>query len=205
MAKKKTTKKAKDPAWLPSTRYPLRRLLAKIAKVREEIPDIQPSGEEKDDKGKVVFYYTEAQDVFSRYIEALKRHNLLVRPYAAPGMMPQIVTQGRLVIASIAFEVVDLDTGESIVGAGIGGGINYDWAPNTCQTRALKQFFLTTFGATWKDPEVVAHQEANRMLAEARVTMLPDEALARLKEFGWGMEPQQKPVKEAKNGGSTKS
>ena len=200
MAKKKKTKQKPPPKkksdGLPALRQPRRRLLAKIARIRDEIPDIEPSGEEKDEQGKHLFFYTEAQDVFKRYIEALKRHNLLVRPYAEPGMMPQIVTQGRLVIASIAFEVVDLDTGESIVGAGIGGGINYDWAPNTCQTRALKQFFLTTFGACWRDPEVIAKQEADRMLSEARNPLLSADAVKELKEFDWGTPPTKPKKKE---------
>ena len=76
MATKKTGKKPppkKKNDGLPSTRYPRRRLLAKIARIRAEIPNIEPSGEEKDDQGKHLFYYTEAQKVFKIYIEAMSR------------------------------------------------------------------------------------------------------------------------------------
>lgn len=204
---KSALKKAKRPAArtgydpLPSRRRPRHRLLAKIALIRDEIPDIEPTGHEVDeDTQEIIFYYTEAQQVFTRYVEVLKRHNMLVRPYAEPGMMPQVSIEGRLVVVAMCFEITDLDTGESVIGPGVGAGINWDWAANTAQTRALKQFFLTSFGATWKDPEVIRHEYAEKMLRQARnasgSAMTPSETAEAMKAYFGGEQVDKEPAKK---------
>ena len=180
---KKTKKKSKKKIVkkkTPKQRRAARRrkpysLWEKIARIRNRILRIEPTGKCQDPETKeVLFRFTEAQHVFETYREECKAEGLIFRPYFAVGIQPTIIPVLRGVALVAPFCLEDIKTGEILVGWGTGMGNNGDWSGNTAGTRALKQFLLTTFQATWRDPEQtereIARAEANQIMSVAHTT-----------------------------------
>ncbi len=134
------------------------RLEKKRMQVLAMIPEVVPLGVEKDESGEVI-PYTVAEDVREVYYAAFRQVGLSVQPVAGPGMMPQIILGGRLFAVAGCYEITDIDTGYSVICWGAGLGANGDWAGNTAQTRAMKQFMLASFMANWKDPTRPSFEE----------------------------------------------
>lgn len=188
---------------------PYKKLLAKINRIKERVPYIEPTGECTDENtGEVLFRYTEAQHVFEVYRAECAAEGLIYRPYFDVGIMPIIVPIGRGVALVAPFCIEDLETGARLIGFGTGMGANWDWAANTAGTRALKQFLLTTFQCTWKDPEQLNQAEQKESLkAEVMRELEADGTLANIEQvrfwaqqFGKPKETDKKPKKkETKN------
>lgn len=139
----------------------------KIARIRDRVPYIEPTGECKDETTKeILFRFTEAQEVFRIYRQECETEGLIWRPYCAVGIQPVVVAFQRGIYTLIPFCIEDIKTGEIIVGWGSGGGNNADWSGNTAHTRALKQFLLTTFGATWQDPEHITDAAQKELIKQ---------------------------------------
>lgn len=164
MKKKKTIKKkpkrgrakagAKKVRITELTDFEKRALLyQKIAQVRKALPQIEATGKDVDSETGEEINYTEAHVVFEKYQKVFDKVGLVVRPTMGFEMRPDVQVKGAVVIVTMFFEIADPDTGYALVGPGIGMGANRDWSGNTAQTRALKQFLLTSFGAYWRDPE----------------------------------------------------
>ncbi len=156
---KKKTKKLDPLGQLRSNRelstLDMRVILeAKRLKVKELLPEIPCTGREELGEGddKETIPYTEAEVVREMYFAAFAEVGLSVSSHAEPGMMPAIAQSGKLLSVAGAFQITDTQTGYSVIGWGVGQGINYDWAANTAVTRAMKQFLLHSFMANWKDP-----------------------------------------------------
>lgn len=149
---KKVTKKRKSRR--KARVDPQKLLLAKIDRIKDRVPRIEPTGECIDKiTGEVLFRFTEAQHVFKVYREQCEMENLAWRPYADSAIQPKAIAVGNMPMLIGFFCIEDLETGARLVGWGSGMGANRDWSANTAGTRALKQFLLTTFEATWEDPE----------------------------------------------------
>lgn len=156
MAKKKKVnkKKAKSKPRPKPKIDPQKLLLQKIHRIRKRVPEIVPTGECVDpDTKETLFRYTEAQHVFEVYRAECDRERLHYRPYADASIQPKVIAVGNMPMLIATFCIEDLDTGARLIGWGSGMGANRDWSGNTAGTRALKQFLLTTFEATWRDPE----------------------------------------------------
>ncbi|GAF81850.1 unnamed protein product, partial [marine sediment metagenome] len=155
MAKKKIERKkvVKRKVAKPKLN-PYKRLLAKINRIRKRVPHIEPTGECIDEQtGDVLFRFTEAQQVFEIYLAECAQEKLIFRPYVDEHIQPKAIAVGNMPLLLGTFCIEDTETGARLIGFGSGMGRNLDWSGNTANTRALKQFLLTTFGATWKDPE----------------------------------------------------
>lgn len=182
--KKKSGKKSKNAARKKTVKKKTARkscarksltLQQKIARIRNRLPHIEPTGECKDkETGEVFFRFTEAQKVFEIYRGECEAEGLIFRPYFAVGIQPAIIPVLRGVALVAPFCIEDIKTGEILVGWGTGMGNNGDWSGNTAGTRALKQFLLTTFQATWRDPEQTEREiiraEANQIMSVAKTT-----------------------------------
>ena len=147
--RKKTTKK-KPPQSIQSANYYRMLLDHKRMMVKELVPDVPVSG--TDEIGGESIPYTNAEEVRQLYFDAFEKVGLTVSPIAQPGMMPIVSIEGRFFACAGAFRITDLDTGYSEVSWGAGLGSNDDWAGNTAQTRAMKQFLLMSFHGQWRDP-----------------------------------------------------
>ncbi len=154
MAKKKAKKKAKLQ-YDPLSQLAGRSLKQKIDAIAERVPHIKPTGEVKDpDTGEVLFRYTEAQKVFKIYRKECEAEGIRWRTYVDHFIQPKVIAVGSMPMLIGYFCIEDIETGEVIViGWGSGMGRNRDWSGNTAGTRALKQFLLVTFRATWEDPD----------------------------------------------------
>lgn len=193
MAKKKETKKkAKKRAKPKQPRKrakpdPYKKLLAKIDRIKERVPYIEPTGECKDEEtGEVLFRYTEAQHVFETYRAECDLERLHYRPYADANIQPKVVAIGNMPMLIGFFCIEDLDTGARIIGWGSGMGRNRDWSGNTAGTRALKQFLLMIFKATWQDPEnpiITREQEKEQLRAEVTRELEADGTLANIEQI----------------------
>lgn len=193
-AKKKVTKKAKKKAKKsskPTTRKrakpdPYKKLLAKIDRIKERVPYIEPTGECKDENtGEVLFRYTEAQHVFETYRAECDLERIHYRPYADANIHPIVVAVGNMPCLIGFFCIEDRETGARLVGWGSGMGRNLDWSGNTAGTRALKQFLLMTFEATWQDPEnptITRQQEKDLLRAEVIKELDADGTLANIEQ-----------------------
>lgn len=190
-AKKKVKKKAKRKVTSkprkPTTKRTIPKqskitLREKIARIRDRVPHIEPGGECIDPETKeVLFRYTEAQNVFEIYRAECQAEGLIYRPYFAVGIQPVIAVIGRGLFLAAPFCIEDIKTGEILVGWGSGMGSNGDWSGNTAATRALKQFLLTTFQATWKDPE---HETKSQLRAEVRQELEDSGVMTKITELG---------------------
>jgi len=190
---KKTKKKAKKktPKKLPLRKRakpnPHKILRAKIKRIKERIPYIEPTGECKDENtGEVLFRYTEAQHVFETYREQCDLEGLSYSPYADANIQPKVVAVGNMPCLIGFFCIEDVKTGAIKVGWGSGMGRNLDWSGNTAGTRALKQFLLTTFEATWQDPEnptITRQQEKDLLRAEVIKELDADGTLAKIEQL----------------------
>lgn len=169
MAKKKAKKK-KVKRKSPKKKCTIHKrfsLLEKIQRITERVPQIEPTGEVIDEQtSEVLFRFTEAQNVFRTYRDECAAEGIRWRPYCAVGIQPVVTPFARGIAALIPFCIEDIETKEIIIGWGFGVGANADWSGNTAHTRALKQFLLTTFQATWEDPEQLSHREQRKLLKE---------------------------------------
>lgn len=218
MAKKKKAKKAKKKKVKARTAKPKKvreTILDKIARIRDRVPHIEPTGEILDETtGEVLFRFTEAQHVFKIYRFECQLESLIWRPYCAVGIQPVVVPFARGVDKTLPFCIEDIKTHERIVGWGSGGGSNADWSGNTAHTRALKQFLLTTFQTTWDDPEHLTYAEQKKLMKQELLKeMEADGTLANIEQMRfWTQEfPDSKKQKGAsdastgrKNTGSRK-
>lgn len=155
--KKSTAKKAKRkqstlPANISLTQEELRLIALdrKRLQVKALLPEIECTGREK--CGDEIIPFTEAEIVREKFFAVFESIGLTICPIAGPGMMPQIAFQGRMFAVVGCYRITDIDTGYSVISWGVGIGINGDWAANTAQTRAMKQFLLGSFETNWKDP-----------------------------------------------------
>jgi|TARA_R100000501_G_C2620416_1_gene113673 hypothetical protein len=148
--KRMTMKRKPDP--LSSVRQlPDRELKARFARkcfhVMHLVPEIDCTG--IDDERE--YAYTEAHHVYRRYREAFAEVGLTIMPVLDD--KTQLLHLGRgMFQATVVYEVTDIDTGYSERGIGVGLGINGVWAANSAQTRAMKQFLIQTFLASWQPP-----------------------------------------------------
>jgi len=189
MAKKRKKAKRK-PAKSTKLRVPRISLLKKIQRIAERVPYIEPTGGVIDEQtGEVLFRYTEAQKVFQIYRDECAVEGIRWRPYCVVGIQPVVTPFARGIAALIPFCIEDIETKEIIIGWGFGVGANADWSGNTAHTRALKQFLLTTFNSTWKDPEQLTHQEQKELLKQ-QVTkeLLEDGTLATIGQIKFWAE-----------------
>lgn len=187
---KKKTKKAKPKPYKPRKRAkpdPYKKLLAKIDRIKVRVPYIEPTGECKDENtGEVLFRYTEAQHVFNIYRAECELERLHFRPYADANIQPKVIAVGNMPMLIATFCIEDLETGARIIGWGSGMGRNRDWSGNTAGTRALKQFLLTTFEATWEDPEnptITREQEKEQLKTEVMRELEADGTLANIEQI----------------------
>lgn len=172
--KKKTIKKKKKIIVVQTDERELRKALeTKRLQVLQMLPEIPCTGEQTLE-GETI-HFTEAEKVRELYYEAFQTVRLSVSPVAAPHMMPQISFQGRLVAIVGCYEITDIDTGYSVIGWGAGLGINADWAGNTAQTRAMKQFLLGSFMTNWKDPATATGEAIHNFLNVGDYMMLNKE------------------------------
>lgn len=123
------------------------RLDRKRFKVMHLVPEIDCTG--VDDERE--YAYTEAHHVYRRYREAFAEVGLMVMPVLDDRTQCLHLGRGMFQV-TVVYEVTDIDTGYSIRGIGIGLGFNGVWAANSAQTRALKQFLIQTFLASWQPP-----------------------------------------------------
>jgi len=182
-SKRKSPKTTRKPPKIKLT--PQQILLAKIHRIKERVPYIEPTGECKDpETDEVLFRFTEAQHVFDVYREQCNMERLHWRPYADASIQPKAIAVGILPMLIATFCIEDLDTGARLVGWGSGMGANRDWSGNTAGTRALKQFLLTTFEATWQDPEQLNRNEQKEALREEVIRELEvDGTLSRIEQI----------------------
>lgn len=154
-AKRKSGKKSTSKARSRTPKVDPQQLLRdKINRIKDRVPYIEPTGEELDpETGELLFRYTEAQHVFEVYREQCDIERLTWRPYADEHIQPKIVAVGNMPALIGFYCIEDRDTGAKVIGWGSGMGRNRDWSANTAGTRTLKQFLLTTFEATWDDPD----------------------------------------------------
>lgn len=190
MPKKNQTKKKSKPK-PPKTRKrakpdPYKKLLAKIDRIKNRVPYVEPTGECRDENtNEILFRYTEAQHVFDVYRAECDQEKLHYRPYADANIQPKVVAIGNMPMLIATFCIEDLETGARIIGWGSGMGRNADWSGNTAGTRALKQFLLTTFEATWQDPEnpvITRQQEKEQLRAEVMRELEADGTLANIEQ-----------------------
>lgn len=187
--KKKTVAKRK-PKTKPPKKPPRKRkltpqllLLEKIKRIRVRVPQIEPTGECIDpDTKEVLFRFTEAQEVFRIYLDECAREKLIFRPYVDEHIQPKAIAIGNMPLLLGTFCIEDLETGARLVGFGSGMGRNLDWSANTAGTRALKQFLLTTFGATWKDPEDTRNAR-EQLRDEVRQELVSDGTISAIDEI----------------------
>jgi len=205
MAKKKAKKTAKSK---PKSKPPKRKinpkllLLKKISRIRARVPQIEPTGECIDpDTKEVMFRFTEAQYVFEIYLDQCAREKLIFRPYVDEHIQPKAIAVGNMPLLLGTFCIEDLETGARLVGFGSGMGRNLDWSANTAGTRALKQFLLTTFGATWKDPEDTKNAR-EQLKEEVKNELIADgtmSAIDELKNFYGQQFERKKDDSQGKN------
>jgi hypothetical protein len=133
---------------------PYKLLMAKIDRIRQRVPTVEPTGACKDpDTGEILFRFTEAQNVYELYRAECEVEGLCYRPYIDEHIQPKVIAVGNMPMLIGTFCIEDLTTGAKVIGWGCGMGRNLDWSGNTAGTRALKQFLLTIFEATWQDPD----------------------------------------------------
>ena len=170
-----------------ATPDPYKKLLAKIDRIKERVPYIEPTGECKDETtGEVLFRYTEAQHVFNIYRAECDLERLHYRPYVDANIQPKAIAIGNMPMLIAIFCIEDLETGARIIGWGSGMGRNLDWSGNTAGTRALKQFLLTTFEANWEDPEnptITRQQEKELLKTEVMRELEADGTLANIEQI----------------------
>lgn len=168
-------------------RHPYLILLAKIARIKEKVPYIEPTGTCTDENtNEVLFKFTEAQHVFRVYKEQCDIEGLHYRPYADEHIQPKVIAVGSMPMLIATFCIEDIKTGARLIGWGSGMGKNGDWSGNTAGTRALKQFLLTTFEATWEDPEnpsLTREQQKQELRAEVLRELEQDGTLARIEQI----------------------
>jgi len=200
MKKKKIKKKKKAKAKPKAPRRrkrtdPLIDILAKIDRIKKRVPYIEPTGECCDENtGEVLFRFTEAQHVFEVYREQCDLEKLHFRAYIDGSIQPKVVAIGSMPCLIGTFCIEDLETGYRLVGFGTGMGANRDWSGNTASTRALKQFLLTTFEPTWKDPEKLSGKaEKEQLRREVIQELEADGTLARIDQLKfWGKQFPEK-------------
>jgi len=162
MASKKSVKKLKKKtkkSQKKSQKKHKKTLLEKIDAIRARVPYIEPTGEYKDPHTReLLFKFTEAQKVFEIYRNECNAEELIYRPYYGP-LAPVTAVAGRSIFVALPFCIQDIKTGDLLAGWGFGGGMNGDWSANTAHTRALKQFLLTVFQTTWRDPEISRREQ----------------------------------------------
>jgi hypothetical protein len=215
MAKKTKTKKKAGKKAQPKPRKPKIDpqilLLQKIDRIKDRIPDIEPTGECRDkETDELLFRYTEAQHVFKVYRAECDVEGLHYRPYADEHIQPRAVAVGNMPMLIATFCIEDIKTGARIIGCGTGMGRNLDWSGNTANTRALKQFLLTTFEATWEDPEDLIVSRG-RMREQVISELEADGTLSRIEQIrywaqnlGKGKKDESSTKgKDTKDGGRT--
>ena len=178
--KKKTKKKTKKKVTKKSRRKvrrisPERLLMVKMHNIRERVPYVKPTGEQRDpDTDELLFPYTEAQEVFKIYREQCDIENLRFRSYADDKLQPTIVSVRNMPCLLGFFCIEDMDTGARFIGWGTGMGDNGPWAANTAGTRALKQFLLLTFEPTWEDPSEEQKLSKRELEQQVRNELIAD-------------------------------
>ena len=185
MAKKKKTKKKKVKQQLRAKPRidPQKLLLEKIDRIKERVPYIEPTGECKNpDTTEILFRFTEAQHVFNVYRTECDIEGLHYRPYADASIQPKAIAIGSMPLIIGTFCIEDIKTGARIIGWGSGMGANRDWSGNTANTRALKQFLLTTFEANWEDPENPS-QSKEQLKAQVIQELEADGTLATIEQM----------------------
>ena len=182
--KKKLKKVAKKSRKKPAKKHidPHLLLLAKIDRIKARVPHIEPTGECKDESGEVLFHFTEAQHVFEIYREQCDMEGLHYRPYAVEHIQPKAIAIGSMPLVIGTFCIEDRQTGARLIGWGSGMGANRDWSGNTANTRALKQFLLTTFEALWKDPLDPKHNK-EQLKAQVRDELIADGTMSAIDEL----------------------
>ena len=130
------------------------------------------------------------------YFAAFDEVGLQVRPYASSHMMPQLTIGAGFCGILGCFEIVDTETGYSVIGWGAGLGRNGFWAANTAQTLAMKQFLISSFGANWKDPK---DDKFHAVIGKEIHDMTPKEAIEGMERF-FGGQGTIKDLKGEPNG-----
>lgn len=129
-----------------------RRLAKKVMVIAERCPGFETMGvgvEDGKEKGEgIQFGYTTARQVFEEYAKLCREVGLWYRQVDC-----RLTITLRQVFAESQFELVDVDTGHSVMFAGAGQGNNGVWAVNSAQTVALKQALLELFMAFWTEAE----------------------------------------------------
>ncbi len=144
------------------------RIERKRLAVKKLVPEIPCSGTDELEGESIP--YTEAEVVREKYYTAFEEVGLTVCTYAEPGLAPQMMFQNRQFAILGYYKITDVDTGYSVIAWGFGVGANYDWAGNTAQTRAMKQFMLSNFMGNWKDPSNQQIKAVRREVQNCDVT-----------------------------------
>lgn len=181
-------------------------LMKKIEHIKERVPYIEPTGECKDENtGEVLFHFTEAQHVFRVYREQCDIEGLHYRAYADEHIQPKVIAVGSMPMLIATFCIEDIKTGARLIGWGSGMGRNADWSGNTAATRALKQFLLTTFEASWEDPEnpaLTREQQKQELKAEVLRELKASGILAQIEGISARIEMANHFTKQFQKGDS---
>lgn len=181
---KKKAKKSKSRSRPKPKVDPYKLLLAKINRIRERVPYIEPTGECRDpDTNEVLFRFTEAQHVLEIYREQCEMEKLHFCSYADKDIQPKAIAIGNMPMLIGFFCLIDLETGARHIGWGPGMGSNRDWAANTAGTRSLKQFLLMTFEPTWQDPEDLNKVSKEQVRKEVRNELIADGTMNAIDEL----------------------
>lgn len=137
-----------------------RRLAKKVMVIVERCPGFETMGvgaEDGKEKGEgIQFGYTTARQVFEQYAKLCRDVGLWYRQVDC-----RITITLRQVFVESQFELVDVDTGYSVMFAGAGQGCNSVWAINSAQTVALKQALLEMFMSYWVEAEDKAREKVD--------------------------------------------
>jgi len=182
VVKKKTKKKVKAKKKAVRKKNPLQKapqfyteetkkmlLHKKILAVQKAYPQIQCDAQ-GEDLDREAFGFVEASTVNAQYNEAMSKEGLTFVP------IHKETTLGKnCVLVETTFLLSDSKTGYGIEIAGVGLGMNGQWAANSAQTLAKKQALLEAFQCSWPQPE--DYRETVRKVSQ--------------REFGPADSPQQ--------------
>ena len=138
-------------AEIPDSEHKLSAMLAqKMALVMHKLPIIECTGENEEDG----YGFTEADHVAEKYSQAFREVGL---SFIQTAVTSRVIAKGTFE-ALCSYRITDINTGHSITGQAASLGGNELWSLNTAQTKAAKQFLLTTFMASCPQPKHLKQQ-----------------------------------------------